>query len=296
MGTGTCVSIQSSSSVDCGHDPIDRRPRHQRRTRRPSAPPSSGRCRPTSPTSSASSTSTAARTPRRASTRSAVDGERLRVLGATVDPPPERRGPRRHGHRRASRARTRRARRSCASATWTRSSTRGPRPSARSPVADGIATGPGVTDMKSGLLAGLYAIAALRELPGGLPLGAARLRREPGRGDRVAGVARRTSGGSPPRPTRASSSSARASTATSSAPARASSSFEITVHGPRVARGRRAREGAQRDPRGGPDRDRAAGAQRALAGRDRQRRHDPGRDAAQRGRRRVRRWRSTSAR
>jgi glutamate carboxypeptidase len=37
-------------------------------------------------------------------------------------------------------------------------------------VRDGIATGPGVTDMKSGLLAGLYAIAALRELPGGLPL------------------------------------------------------------------------------------------------------------------------------
>ncbi len=34
----------------------------------------------------------------------------------------------------------------------------------------GIATGPGVTDMKSGLLAGLYAIAALREVLGGLPL------------------------------------------------------------------------------------------------------------------------------
>ncbi|HEU0245378.1 MAG TPA: M20 family metallopeptidase [Candidatus Limnocylindrales bacterium] len=33
----------------------------------------------------------------------------------------------------------------------------------------GIATGPGVTDMKSGLLAGLYALAALRET-GGLPL------------------------------------------------------------------------------------------------------------------------------
>jgi glutamate carboxypeptidase len=37
-------------------------------------------------------------------------------------------------------------------------------------VREGIATGPGVTDMKSGLLAGLYAIAALRELSGGLPL------------------------------------------------------------------------------------------------------------------------------
>ncbi len=37
-------------------------------------------------------------------------------------------------------------------------------------LSEAIATGPGVTDMKSGLLAGLYAIAALRELPGGLPL------------------------------------------------------------------------------------------------------------------------------
>jgi glutamate carboxypeptidase len=34
----------------------------------------------------------------------------------------------------------------------------------------GIATGPGVTDMKSGLLAGLYAIGALRDVLGGLPL------------------------------------------------------------------------------------------------------------------------------
>jgi glutamate carboxypeptidase len=34
----------------------------------------------------------------------------------------------------------------------------------------GIATGPGVTDMKSGLLAGLYAIDALRTTLGGLPL------------------------------------------------------------------------------------------------------------------------------
>jgi glutamate carboxypeptidase len=37
-------------------------------------------------------------------------------------------------------------------------------------IRDGIATGPGVTDMKSGLLAGLYAIEALRGLPAGLPL------------------------------------------------------------------------------------------------------------------------------
>jgi glutamate carboxypeptidase len=37
-------------------------------------------------------------------------------------------------------------------------------------VSGGIATGPGVTDMKSGLLAGLYAISALRGALGGLPL------------------------------------------------------------------------------------------------------------------------------
>ena len=37
-------------------------------------------------------------------------------------------------------------------------------------ISGGIATGPGVTDMKSGLLAGLYAIGALRDALGGLPL------------------------------------------------------------------------------------------------------------------------------
>jgi glutamate carboxypeptidase len=37
-------------------------------------------------------------------------------------------------------------------------------------IEGGIATGPGVTDMKSGLLAGLYAIGALRQALGGLPL------------------------------------------------------------------------------------------------------------------------------
>jgi glutamate carboxypeptidase len=36
-------------------------------------------------------------------------------------------------------------------------------------IRDGIATGPGVTDMKSGLLTGLYALAALREAGGELP-------------------------------------------------------------------------------------------------------------------------------
>jgi glutamate carboxypeptidase len=38
-------------------------------------------------------------------------------------------------------------------------------------IEDGIARGPGVTDMKSGLLAGLHAIAAIRGALGGLPVG-----------------------------------------------------------------------------------------------------------------------------
>jgi glutamate carboxypeptidase len=38
-------------------------------------------------------------------------------------------------------------------------------------IRDGRATGPGVTDMKSGLLAGLYAIAAVRDVAGALPFG-----------------------------------------------------------------------------------------------------------------------------
>jgi glutamate carboxypeptidase len=38
-------------------------------------------------------------------------------------------------------------------------------------IDDGIARGPGVTDMKSGLLAGLYALAAIRDVLGDLPLG-----------------------------------------------------------------------------------------------------------------------------
>ena len=51
---------------------------------------------------------------------------------------------------------------------------------------------------------------------------------------------------------------------------------------PRGARRRRAREGPQRDPRGGAHRHRAARAQRPLAGGHRQRRGHQGRDAAQR--------------
>ena len=56
---------------------------------------------------------------------------------------------------------------------------------------------------------------------------------------------------------------------------------------PGGARRRRAREGSQRDPRGGPDRARAARPERPLAGRHRQRRAHPRRDATERGRRDV---------
>ena len=74
----------------------------------------------------------------------------------------------------------------------------------------GVARGPGVTDMKSGLLAGLYAILALRALAavgrrrrGGdaAPLRASRLRGQPGRGDRLTVARRRTSASSPSRRT-----------------------------------------------------------------------------------------------
>ena len=92
-----------------------------------------------------------------------------------------------------------------------------------------------------------------------------------------------TSASSPRTPTRASSWSAPAPTATSSRPARASST-RGTVHGRAAHAGRRAREGPQRDPRGGADRPRPARAQRPLAGRDRQRRGDRRRDAPERRR------------
>ena len=89
-------------------------------------------------------------------------------------------------------------------------------------IRDGIATGPGVTDMKSGLLTGLYALAALREA-GELPVRAPRVRGQPRRGDRLARLGAADPGLRAPRPTPASSSSARAPTATSSRRARESS-------------------------------------------------------------------------
>ena len=57
---------------------------------------------------------------------------------------------------------------------------------------------------------------------------------------------------------------------------------------PSGARRRRAREGAERDPRGGTDRARAARAQRSMGRGDRQRRQDRRRDTTERRRRAVR--------
>ena len=131
--------------------------------------------------------------------------------------------------------------------------------------------------MKAGLLAGLYAIAALRDVLGGRAARrgscswATRTRRS-GRRCR-----RPTSGGWPRRPTPASSSSARARTATSSR--RARGTWALVDHGPRArgARRRGAREGPQRDPRGGAPGPGPPRAQRALARGHGERRRDRGR-------------------
>ena len=86
----------------------------------------------------------------------------LERLGATVERPPGRAtsATRSSARSRAGRA----ARGSCSSATSTRSSRRGPPRARPFRIEAGIAYGPGVTDMKSGLLAGLYALLALRAL------------------------------------------------------------------------------------------------------------------------------------
>ena len=162
-------------------------------------------------------------------------------------------------------------------------------------IGDGIAHGPGVTDMKSGLLTGLYAIKALRRRARRAAVRTARLRRQPGRGDRVADLdaphpraAPRTS--TPPR-ARVRPGERRhrlvaqghprpaASPSTAAPPTPASS--------PRRAAARSWRPpGSSRAPR----------PQRALAGRDGQRRGHRRRDAAERRAPSAARSRSTSGR
>ena len=117
-------------------------------------------------------------------------------------------------------------------------------------IQGGIATGPGVTDMKSGLLTGLYAIAAVREVLGGAATPTARLRCQSRRGDRVAGVdaphpAARCRGRRVPGPRVCAREWRHRVLAQGDAgPGR---------HGDRPGGPcrRRTREGAQRDPRGG---------------------------------------------
>ena len=64
-------------------------------------------------------------------------------------------------------------------------------------IDEGVAYGPGVTDMKSGLLAGLYALKAIITELDGLPFERLVVHREPRRGGRLAELKRRTSAHSP---------------------------------------------------------------------------------------------------
>ena len=96
---------------------------------------------------------------------------------------------------------------------------------------DGIATGPGVTDMKSGLLAGLYALKAIIGGARRPAVRAAHVRRQPGRGDRLADLDAAHPRRSPRTSMRRSCSSAPAPTATSCRRARGSVDLRIDVNG-----------------------------------------------------------------
>ena len=163
--------------------------------------------------------------------------------------------------------------------------------------AEGIANGPGVTDMKSGLLAGLYALKAHRWPRGRRPaVRAARVRRQPGRGDRLAELDAAHPRARRRRATSASSSNAPARTATSCRRARASSTCgsRSTAAPPTPASS--PRRAATRSSTAAGPRHATPRPQRPLAGRHRQRRGDPRRDAAERRRRARASSRSTSAR
>ena len=264
------------------------------------APPSPPTCRPTSPTSSASSTSTAG------ATRPAGVDEVGRWVAAFLDGARRRRS--RPGPTRPAASGRRSSPRSAAGPRRRASLLIGhmdtvfdPGTAAERPfrIDDGIAYGPGVTDMKSGLLAGLYALKAIIAERGGLPferlmfianpdeeIGSPtstphireRRRRQRRRARaRVRPRQRRHRVGAQGHPRPAD----RPSTAGPPTPASS----------PRRAAARSSRR---------PGSSRPARAQRPLAGRDGQRRGDRRRDAAQRRRRallaRGRRPRATDAR
>ena len=90
-------------------------------------------------------------------------------------------------------------------------------------IDDGTAHGPGVTDMKSGLLAGLYALKAIIGELGGLPFERLTFIANPDEEIGSPTLGRRTSARPPRTSMRAWSSSVPAPTATSCRPARASS-------------------------------------------------------------------------
>ena len=172
------------------------------------------------------------------------------------------------------------ARGPCSSATWTRSSTRARRPSARSGSRTAIAYGPGVTDMKSGLLAGLYALKAIIAERGGLPFERLVVRRQPRRGDRLADL-------DPAHPRRSPPTSdvalvlecARANGDIVSA-RKGILDLRITVHGRAAHAGVEPEKGRSAILEAARIVARPARPQRPLAGRDRQRR---GRSPAGRG-------------
>ena len=149
--------------------------------------------------------------------------------------------------------------------------------------------------MKSGLLAGLYALKAIIGERGGAALRAAG-RSSPTRTRRSARRPRRRT---------SAALAADSDVALVLECARANGDIvssrkgildlRLTRPRPGGPRRRRAREGPQRDPRGGPDRRGPARAQRPLAGRHRQRRGHRRRDAPQRRAPSAARSRSTSA-
>ena len=147
------------------------------------------------------------------------------------------------------------------------------------------ATGPGVTDMKAGLLAGLHAIAALQR-----DRRATRhhLRRQPGRGDRLAVQHARPSARLAPEHDVGAGARVRARQRRHRQ--RAQGHRRLSPRARRSSGARRGRtgEGPVRHPGGGAPGARPPRAQRPLADRDRQRGRHPRRHATERGRRAMR--------
>ena len=148
-------------------------------------------------------------------------------------------------------------------------------------IEDGVAYGPGVTDMKGGLLAGLYALKAIMTERGGLPF------------ERLVFIANPDEEiGSPTSTPHIQAQAAETDVAPRARMRPRQRRHRVGAQGhPRPAdrdpwaggpRRRRTGEGPQRDPRGGAHRRGAARPQRALARGDRQCRGDRRRDAAQR--------------